>query len=221
MERLLASSYFTMLKEACNVVGIKLESYVNAKCISDIAIGGLEYGSSAKAVDYNNKVRYIRITDIDEIGNLKKEKVSPKNIEDKFYLEKGDILFARSGATVGKNYMYNGEEEAAVFAGYLIRLRVNKDIAIPRYVYYCLKTSKYKDFVDKTKSIASQPNINAKQYSQYEILVPPLYVQEYVVSILDKFDSLINDINEGLPKEIELRQKQYEYYREKLLDFPR
>ena len=117
--------------------------------------------------------------------------------------------------------MYNGEEEAAVFAGYLIRLRVNKDIAIPRYVYYCLKTSNYKDFVDKTKSIASQPNINAKQYSQYEILVPPLYVQEYVASILDKFDSLINDINEGLPKEIELRQKQYEYYREKLLDFPR
>ncbi len=65
------------------------------------------------------------------------------------------------------------------------------------------------------------PRGNKAKIMDYEILVPPLYVQEYVVSILDKFDSLINDINEGLPKEIELRQKQYEYYREKLLDFPR
>ena len=67
--------------------------------------------------------------------------------------------------------------------------------------------------------MSSKPNINAKQYSEFKIPVPPLPVQEQVVKILDKFDTLINDINVGLPKEIELRQKQYEYYREKLLDF--
>jgi specificity subunit S of type I restriction-modification system len=57
------------------------------------------------------------------------------------------------------------------------------------------------------------------KYSQIKIPVPPIKVQEHIVSILDKFDTLINDISKGLPKEIELRQKQYEYYREKLLSF--
>ena len=53
----------------------------------------------------------------------------------------------------------------------------------------------------------------------YKILVPSIEVQEHIVSILDKFDFIVNDISKGLPKEIELRQKQYEYYREKLLTF--
>ena len=71
------------------------------------------------------------------------------------------------------------------------------------------------------KSNSSKPNINAKQYSEFKIPVPPIAVQEHVVSILDKFDELINDISTGIPKEIELRQKEYEYYRERLLSFPR
>lgn len=51
--------------------------------------------------------------------------------------------------------------------------------------------------------------------------MPPILVQEYIVSILEKLEKLVNDVNEGLPKEIDLRQKEYEYYREKLLDFPK
>ena len=213
-------SYFATLKQACDIVGVRFAG-VEWKKLGEIAKGKLEYGSGTKAVIYDNRVRYIRITDIDENGNLKREKVSPKNIEEKFYLKSGDLLFARSGATVGKNYLYDGEENSAIFAGYLIRLRVDEKIAIPKYVYYCVKTSIYRSFVNETMSIASQPNINAKQYSEYKILVPPIEVQEYVVSILDKFDRLVNDINEGLPKEIELRQKQHEYYRERLLNFPK
>lgn len=213
-------SYFATLKQACDIVGVRFAG-VEWKKLGEITKGKLEYGSGTKAVIYDNRVRYIRITDIDENGNLKREKVSPKNIEEKFYLKSGDLLFARSGATVGKNYLYDGEENSAIFAGYLIRLRVDEKIAIPKYVYYCVKTSIYRSFVNETMSIASQPNINAKQYSEYKILVPPIEVQEYVVSILDKFDKLVNDINEGLPKEIELRQKQYEYYRERLLNFPK
>ena len=56
---------------------------------------------------------------------------------------------------------------------------------------------------------------------KFKFLLPSLKVQEYIVSILDKFDTLVNDIKNGLPQEIELRQKQYEYYREKLLNFPK
>ena len=54
---------------------------------------------------------------------------------------------------------------------------------------------------------------------KFQILIPPIHIQEYIVSILDKFDMLTNDLTQGLPREIELRQKQYEYYREKLFDF--
>ncbi len=92
---------------------------------------------------------------------------------------------------------------------------------LSRYLFHYLKSESVSDYVEKNKSKGSQVFLSLGKLRNLDILVPPLYVQEYVVSILDKFDSLINDINEGLPKEIELRQKQYEYYREKLLDFPR
>ena len=66
---------------------------------------------------------------------------------------------------------------------------------------------------------AKMPRGDKNKILEYKIPIPSLPVQEYIVSILDKFDALVNDISQGLPKEIELRQKQYEYYREKLLDF--
>ena len=63
------------------------------------------------------------------------------------------------------------------------------------------------------------PQLTIPMIINKKIPLPPLPVQEYIVSILDKFDALVNDLSQGLPKEIELRQKQYEYYREKLLNF--
>ncbi|MGL4908872.1 MAG: restriction endonuclease subunit S, partial [Bacteroidales bacterium] len=86
-------------------------------------------------------------------------------------------------------------------------------------VYHYVNTSMYWDFVNTIKSAGAQPNINAKQYSGFEIPLPPLAEQERIVSILDKFDKLTNSISEGLPAEIKARQQQYEYYREKLLTF--
>ena len=203
--------------EACEIIGVNLVD-VKFKTLGEIAKDKLEYGSGASAVVYNDKVRYIRITDIDDFGNLKSEKVSPSKIEEKYYLDYGDILFARSGATVGKNFIYE-DNLKAIFAGYLIRLKVNEKIANPKYVYNCLNTTSYKNFIFRKKGISSKPNINAKQYSEFKIPVPSLPVQEQVIKILDKFERLTNDINTGLTKEIKLRQKQYEYYREKLLDF--
>ena len=180
----------------------------------------LSYGSGAKAVNYDGKVRYIRITDINENGLLKNEKVSPEVIEDKYILKKGDILFARSGATVGKNYLHDSDEPS-IYAGYLIKFSPDFKKVNSKYVYHCVNNSEYDKFILSSKSTASQPNINAQQYSNFKILVPPLHVQQHIVSILDKFDTLVHDIKEGLPKEIELRQKQYEYWREQLLSFNR
>ena len=218
--RFITSLYYDILQEAANIVEVDIEDKVHLKTLSDISREKLSYGSGAKAVPYDENIRYIRITDIDDNGQLKQEKVSPGIVEDKYMLKKGDILFARSGATVGKNYIHLVNEKA-IYAGYLIKFTADTNEVLCKYVYHCVNNSEYEKFVSSMKSNASQPNINAQQYSNYKVIVPPLHVQQHVVSILDKFDTLVNDIKEGLPKEIEQRQQQYEYWRECLLNFPR
>ncbi len=104
------------------------------KKIKDIATEKLSYGSGASAVPFNKSVRYIRITDINEYGELKDEKVSPNIYDEKYLLAEGDILFARSGATVGKTYLHKQNEIPCIYAGYLIRLRPNELLVLPNYV---------------------------------------------------------------------------------------
>lgn len=87
------------------------------------------------------------------------------------------------------------------------------------YLYYILK--KEQNSFISSQQTGSIPAVSKKQVENYIIPVPPLEEQERIVSILDRFDTLCNDISQGLPKEIELRHKQYEYYRDKLLTFPR
>ena len=102
---ILSSHYYDLLEEVSKFVGVDIKDKAEWLKLEELAKSKLAYGSGAKAVNYDGKVRYIRITDINENGLLKNEKVSPEVIEDKYILEKGDILFARSGATVGKNYL--------------------------------------------------------------------------------------------------------------------
>lgn len=216
--RFITSLYYDILQEAANIVEVDIEDKVHLKTLSDISREKLSYGSGAKAVPYDENIRYIRITDIDDNGQLKQEKVSPGIVEDKYMLKKGDILFARSGATVGKNYIHLVNEKS-IYAGYLIKFTADTNEVLCKYVYHCVNNSMYEKFISSMKSNASQPNINAQQYANYKVIVPPLHVQQHVVNILDKFDTLVNNIKEGLPKEIEQRQKQYEYWREQLLSF--
>lgn len=92
----------------------------------------------------------------------------------------------------------------------------DKNIDI-KYVYYLLKTKEY--YFQQIGNEMQMPQISIGDTDKFKIPIPPLAEQERIVKILDKFDTLTNSISEGLPKEIELRQKQYEYYREKLLRF--
>ncbi|BBA29662.1 restriction endonuclease subunit S [Prevotella melaninogenica] len=89
----------------------------------------------------------------------------------------------------------------------------------PKYVAYFTRTNNFHDQLRRHVSSGKISAVNAKGLSKIKIPVPPLSEQERIVSILDKFDTLVNSISEGLPKEIELRRKQYEYYREQLLSF--
>ena len=98
-------------------------------------------------------------------------------------------------------------------------LRANKQIVLPKWILYCISTKDFFIYVDKNQKGASYPAILDKEVKKYKIPVPPLEEQERIVKILDQFDTLCNDITRGLPAEIELRKKQYEYYRDKLLTF--
>jgi len=97
-------------------------------------------------------------------------------------------------------------------------LQVDEKVAHYKYVYYWI-TNEYERL--KAQGEGCQGNLNAKKIKSYKIPIPPLSEQHRIVDILDRFDTLINSISEGLPKEIALRRKQYEYYRDALLNFPR
>lgn len=161
------------------------EGWVEKK-LGEIGVGKLTYGSATPAQDYDGAVRYVRITDIDDSGNLSNERKSPSTIDAKYFLNEGDLLFARTGATVGKTYLYKKSDGRCLYAGYLIRLKVNKDVVNPLFVFHCTKTSTYWDFIKKSQRTAAQPNINAEQYSNYTISFPPSIEEQHrIVRTLD------------------------------------
>ncbi len=124
--------------------------------------------------------RYIRITDIDDQGRLSNDRVSPGGERDEWLaarLEFGDVLFARSGATVGKTYLHKSESEPCVFAGYLIRFRPDDQVLRSEYLFWFTKTVAYERWVARRQRAVAQPNINARQYGELMVPVPPLDLQ--------------------------------------------
>lgn len=91
----------------------------------------------------------------------------------------------------------------------------------PKYVSYFFQTEQFQNQKRQYITGAKVRRVNADNLSKILIPVPSMEIQERIVSILDKFDTLTNSITEGLPREIELRQKQYEYYRDLLFSFPK
>ncbi len=123
------------------------------------------------------------------------------------------ILVARVGANAG--YVHIAEGSYDVSDNTLI-IQIKENISM-KYLYYLLVNMNLNQFARG----AGQPLITAGQLKLFQIPIPPLKEQERIVNILDKFDTLTNSIKEGLPKEIKLRQQQYEYYRDLLLTFPK
>ena len=162
-----------------------------------------KYGMNAPAVKYDNLLpTYIRITDIDEYGNfIDGNKVSVNNDNYKEYiLHKNDFLFARTGASVGKTYLYNEKDGLLVFAGYLIKVVPNQNKLNSLFLKYYTQSKRYWDFVKTTSARTGQPGINGKEYANMNIILPPLDEQKRIAYILSTFDDLIENLKKLIEK---------------------
>ena len=156
------------------------------KRLGEVCEGKLSYGTSSPSCAYDSQVRYIRITDIDDNGVLLDDLVSPRQYEQKHVLEEGDVVFARTGATVGKSYLYSHSDGKCVYAGYLIRARVNQTEVLPRFLFDFTKTSRYKHYIQVSQAAAAQPNVNAEKYGNLIVPLPSLREQRQIVGNIEK-----------------------------------
>jgi type I restriction enzyme S subunit len=151
-----------------------------------------QYGAAYSSQVFDGKVRYIRITDINEDGSLNEEKVSAKGYSDHYLLKENDFLIARSGNTVGKTFLYKNKFGKAIFAGYLIRFKLDETKVIPEYLLAYTKCSLYKEWIKGNMRVSAQPNINSQQYLDSPIILPPLKAQKKIVEYVEKQKNEIN-----------------------------
>lgn len=152
------------------------------------------YGINAPAVNYSETLpTYIRITDISDQGRFISE--NKKSVDHKDYqnylLQEGDFLFARTGASVGKTYLYDPKDGPLVFAGFLIKVKTDQEKLLPKYLSYFTQTSRYWSWVRTTSMRSGQPGVNGNEYSRMPIPVPSIKEQEKVILILSSIDEKI------------------------------
>lgn len=162
--------------------------------LKDLTTSKPQYGINAPAKDYKSDMpRFVRITDIDDFGNLLPGEIVGVDIVDyrEYVLTENDFLFARTGNTVGKTYLYQPKDGHCVFAGYLIRFRLNTDQILPKYLFEYTKTGRYENWITSTVRVGAQPNINATEYGNMNIPLPPLETQREIVAKLQHIDDQI------------------------------
>lgn len=168
------------------------------KTLKEVATGPLSYGSVSSAVEYDGETRYVRITDITDNGTLGNDVKSAIKSDDKYLLHEGDILFARTGATVGKTCRYREKYGRAIYAGFLIRLIPNTTLINPDYLYYFTKSDYYRKFVEEVQRVVAQPNINAQEYGDLHILLPNMREQEKFTAFAHQSDKSKFEMEQAL-----------------------
>ena len=154
-----------------------------------------EYGLNSAATKYDGKNKYIRITDIDDKSRKfnTKDLTSPQvNLEfaENYKLQKGDILFARTGASVGKTYIYKENDGLVYYAGFLIRARIKQEINAD-FIFQNTLTKKYDKFIKLTSQRSGQPGVNAQEYSSYKLFIPNHNEQTKIGNYFQQLDKLI------------------------------
>ncbi len=162
------------------------------------------YGMNSAAKTFDGINKYIRITDISETSNkfVPNPLTSPDgNLEDRFKLKEGDIVFARTGASTGKTYLYNENDGDLYFAGFLIKFHIDK--AVPKFVFYNTLKDEYLNWVSVMSVRSGQPGINSNEYKKLPIYLPSFDEQNKISNFLEKIDNKIN-----------LLEKKQEYYQD-------
>lgn len=162
--------------------------------MSSIA-ASFDYGLNAAATEYDGKNKYLRITDIDDATHefLKSDLTTPLAdlvMSADYLLEEGDLLFARTGASVGKTYLYRQYDGTVYFAGFLIRARIEES-GDPEFVYQATLTDAYKKYVAITSQRSGQPGVNAQEYADYQLMLPSRTEQQQIGMTLRSLDNLI------------------------------
>ena len=162
--------------------------------MGDIA-SSFEYGLNAAAKEYDGKNKYIRITDIDDNthGFLTDNLTSPDihlTSADNYKLTEGDILFARTGASVGKSYIYRNSDGLVYYAGFLIRARIKEEYDA-EFVFQNTLTDRYNKYIAMTSQRSGQPGVNAQEYAEFEINVPQKEEQTKIGTYFHNLDHLI------------------------------
>ena len=182
------------------------------------------YGTSASAIERTDdkQPKYIRITDYDDFGiEENHEYMTAEFYSSKHLLQPNDILFARTGGTVGKTYFYDGKIGDAVFAGYCIRFRFDESKVIPKFVYWYTKTNAYEKWVNGIQRPSGQPNINKEEYKSFEIVLPSITIQQKIVEQMDasylswkdksyKVDDILSSMSSFLLEKLNLSTIDYE-----------
>lgn len=173
--------------------------------LKDLTVDGKGYyGIGAPAVPYQeDKLTYLRITDINDDGSLNFADLKCVDAEDaeKYILKENDIVFARTGNSTGRSYFYEKQHGTFVYAGFLIKFSLDPNKVNPRILKYYTHSKPYFDWVNSFDTGATRGNINAKTYGDMEIELPSRKVQDNIVSILSSLDRKIelnNKINADL-----------------------
>ena len=162
------------------------------KKLKEVCTNNGEYGANASAIPFNGLTpRYIRITDIDDCGNLIDDDIATIEAEkyDKYLLKDDDFLFARTGDTVGKSLLYKRAQMGmAVYAGYLIKYTFDKEQIIPEYFNVIARSLFFERFKVAMKRIGAKPNINSGEYSSFKFLLPETTQEQ--LAILSRFNDV-------------------------------
>ncbi|KAB6149686.1 restriction endonuclease subunit S [Bacteroides xylanisolvens] len=165
------------------------EETILGKCVTQ----PLDYGMNAAAIAYDGENKYIRITDIDEQSSqyISDDPVSPAGqLLDKYIVEENDILFARTGASTGKTYLYKKKDGKLYFAGFLIRAKIKTEYN-SAFIFAQTKTAQYYKWVEFMSIRSGQPGINSQEYASYRFLIPQKEEQDKIATFLSLLDSRI------------------------------
>jgi len=190
----------TILNERTNE--LELSGAIRWMKLGDIADIGTGNGNTNEGLDTGKYPFFVRSQDI--------------KYKNEYDFDETAIITSGDGVGVGKIFHFVSGKYALHQRAY--RVHITSDNVLPKYFFYYFKNS-FLTYISKASFHSSVTSIRRPMMINFPVPVPPLEVQQRIVGILDRFDTLCNDISSGLPAEIEMRQKQYEYYRDKLLTF--